>query len=73
MRNARAGSRGFIAWRLPSGKFGFQHKLRLHGCVTAEEARNAAKIKAGNVAGGTDPAAEAEVAIARSTNTVRFV
>lgn len=77
--------RGFIARRLPSGTvtFGFQYtapdgarrwlKLGLHGSVTVEEARTAAKIKAGDVAGGADPAAEAELAVARSTNTVRFV
>lgn len=77
--------RGFIARRLPSGTvtFGYQYtakngqrrwlKLGLLGSVTVEEARTEAKKKAGAVAGGVDPAAEAEVEQARSTNTVGFV
>lgn len=85
--------RGFVARRLASGAvtYGFRYwdkttskqrwiGLGLHGSVTAEQARNLAKKRAGQVADGRDPAAELEAARAKAvmdelavTNTVNVV
>lgn len=77
---------GFVARCLPSGKvsFGYQYTdkatgqrrwmgIGLHGSVTVDEARAAAKRYAGQVAGHHDPAAELKKKIARSENTVDHV
>ncbi len=76
---------GFIARRLPSGTvtFGYQYtpkrgprrwfKLGLYGSVTVDEAREAAKIAAGEVAKGKNPAGEEEIKAATSKNTVNHV
>lgn len=65
---------GFIARCLPSGlvSYGYRYRkpdgtrpmvaLGLHGSVTPAEARIAAKKRAGEVAGGKDPAAERDQA-----------
>src|SRR4051812_13263761 len=67
--------KGFIARRLPSGlmKFGYRYRnaadkqvwATLEGInLTATQARKAAKIKAGQVAAGNDPVAQAKLAAA---------
>jgi len=63
--------RGFVARRLASGKitYGFRYRdkttgtqrwlgLGLHGTITAEQAREAAKMQAGEVAKAKDPVAD---------------
>jgi integrase len=85
--------RGFVARKLVSGAvtYGFRYRdkttnkqrwigLGLHGSVTAEQARNLAKKRAGEFADARDPAAEleatrAEAAMAKLavTNTVNVV
>jgi integrase len=62
--------KGFIARRLPSGTvtYGYRYRNRsgrqhwlplgLHGSITPDQAREFAKQRAGEVAGGRDPAAE---------------
>ncbi len=77
---------GFIARRLKKSgtvTFGYQYTapdgkrrwlgLGLYGNVTADEARTAAKRKAGIVADDRDPAKEAEAEAKRSQNTVQFI
>jgi integrase len=67
--------KGFIARRLPSGLMTFGYRYRnaagkqvwatLEGLnLTAAQARKAAKVKAGQVAAGNDPVAQAKVAAA---------
>jgi integrase len=77
--------RGFIARRLPSGAitYGFQYRtaggkrpwlsLGLHGSITADQARDLAKKRSGEVADDRDPAAERKVEQARTSNTVNAV
>jgi hypothetical protein len=65
--------RGFVARKLPTGAvtYGFRYRdkttakqrwigLGLHGSITPDEARTQAKKRAGEVAGGRDPAGELE-------------
>jgi hypothetical protein len=85
--------RGFVARKLPSGvvTYGFRYRdkktnrrrwlgLGLHGSVTAEQARNLAKKRDGEVADARDPVAELGLARAEAaraelaaTNTVNLV
>src|SRR5258708_17050835 len=85
--------KGFVARKLPSGAvtYGFRYRdkktnqqrwigLGLHGSITADQARNLAKKRAGEVADARDPAAELEVARAEApraklavANTVNVV
>lgn len=65
---------GFVARRLPSGKvsYGYRYRNRegvqrwvglgLHGKITADQARELAKKRQGEVAAERDPAAEVEIA-----------
>ena len=78
-------TRGFRARCLPSGLVTFSLRYRngggqrhelplgLHGTVTVDQARKLAMQKAGEVAGGADPAAERKVETARAANTVNSV
>jgi integrase len=74
--------KGFVARRLTSGTvtYGFRYRNRagqqrwlplgLHGQVTADEARDLAKKRAGEVADDRDPMAERITRRAAATNTV---
>src|SRR5260370_21478200 len=71
--------KGFVARKLPSGAvtYGFRYRdkkanqqrwiaLGLHGSISAEQARNLAKKRAGEVADDRDPVAELELARAEA-------
>ena len=72
--------RGFVARRLPSGTvtYGYRYRdrggrqrwlpLGLHGSITPDQARELAKQRAGEVAGGRDPAVErADIRVAAAS------
>src|SRR3954471_5169224 len=76
--------RGFVARKLPSGAvtYGFRYRdkktnkrrwlgLGLHGSITAEQARNLAKKRAGEVADSRDPPAELEASRAETARVER--
>jgi integrase len=76
--------RGFVARRLRSGTltYGYRYRhgpnrkwlpLGLHGRITAEQARELAKKRAGEVADNRDPAKERAAARAVSANSVNAV
>jgi integrase len=76
--------RGFIARRLPSEAitYGFQYRsngkrhwlsLGLHGNITADQARQLAKKRAGEVADSRNPAAERDAERVTTTNTANAV
>jgi integrase len=76
--------RGFVARRLRSGTvtYGYRYRvghsrkwlpLGLHGRITAEQARELAKKRAGEVADYRDPAKEREATRAVTENTVNAV
>ena len=76
--------RGFVARRLHSGTvtYGYRYRvghsrkwlpLGLHGRITAEQARELAKKRAGEVADDRDPATEREATRAVTENTVNAV
>ena len=50
-----------------------RYQLGTHGNITADEARKLAKQRAGEVAGGSDPAADKKAAAAVAGNTVSTV
>jgi hypothetical protein len=74
--------KGFVARRLPSGTvtYGYRYRdrgsrqrwlpLGLHGSITADQARELAKRRAGEVAGGRDPAIECANSRAAAASTV---
>jgi integrase len=74
--------RGFRVRRLPSGVLSYEFRYRkpngkraflplgLHGSITADQARDLAKKRSGEVADNRDPVAERDAKTAVATNTV---